>query len=163
MRTRKLVASAAVLALPMVLLGCPDQAETPPPPTTQPTTQPGTPATTPAAPGAPGAAVTSARALPAGITQEMVQQGQQIYAGQGICFTCHGQAGAGSVLGPALNDGQWLWLEDPNNFEQLVGIIRTGVAQPREYPAPMPPMGGASLNDDQVRSVAAYVWALSPS
>jgi mono/diheme cytochrome c family protein len=155
MRTRKLVASAAVLALPMVLLGCPDQAETPPPP--PPTTQPGAPAATPAAPAAPAA---GARALPAGVTQEMVTQGQQIYAGQGICFTCHGQAGVGTVLGPALNDGQWLWLEDANNFEQLVGIIRTGVSQPREYPAPMPPMGGASLNDDQVRAVSAYVWTL---
>jgi mono/diheme cytochrome c family protein len=44
---------------------------------------------------------------------------------------------------------------------QMVAVIRTGVAQPREYPAPMPPMGGANLSEDQLQAVSAYVLSLN--
>jgi mono/diheme cytochrome c family protein len=94
----------------------------------------------------------------------MVEQGRQLFHGQGICFTCHGQNGQGTPLGPNLVDGQWLWVTaEGDRFEQMVTIIRTGVTQPKEYPAPMPPMGGASLNEDQLRAVSAYVYSLDPA
>jgi hypothetical protein len=35
------------------------------------------------------------------------------------------------------------------------------VSQPREFRSPMPPRGGADLNDADVAAVAAYVWAIS--
>jgi cytochrome c5 len=34
------------------------------------------------------------------------------------------------------------------------------VPQPKKAPAPMPPMGGASLSDDQVKAAATYVHSL---
>jgi mono/diheme cytochrome c family protein len=109
------------------------------------------PATTPGAP---------AGHLPEGITQEMVAQGQQLFTGQGNCFTCHGMDGRGTTLAPDLTDGQWI-NATTGEFEEVVEVVRTGVAQPRQYPAPMPPMGGASLSDEQVRAVSAYVYSLS--
>ena len=154
MRKRSL--SVGLMMTVAVLGACGDGGEdaAPPPPAA---VQPSAPA--PAAPAAPGGDLP----VPAGATAELVSQGQQVYAGQGICFTCHGQQGQGTPLGPNLNDGEWLWVESPESdlLTQLETIIRTGVAQPREYPAPMPPMGGASLSDDQVRAVAAYVAALN--
>lgn len=116
----------------------------------------------PAAPAAPPAEAPSG-ALPAGVTAAMVEQGQQVFNGPGVCFTCHGQQGQGTPLGPALNDNQWLWIENPQQDlqQKLVTVIRDGVARPKEYPAPMPPMGGASLNDEQLQSVAAYVASLN--
>ena len=120
--------------------------------------------TPPAAAPAGGAATPSSVALPAGVTQDMVAQGQQIFHGNGICFTCHGQNGTGSPLAPNQNDDEWLWITatDPaQKYEQIVGVINSGVPQPKEYPAPMPPKGGAQLSEDQVRQVAAYVFAIS--
>jgi mono/diheme cytochrome c family protein len=34
------------------------------------------------------------------------------------------------------------------------------VPTPKKAPAPMPPMGGASLSPDQVKAAAAYVHSL---
>ena len=39
--------------------------------------------------------------------------------------------------------------------------VTTGVPKPKSHPAPMPPMGGASLSPDQIKAVAAYVYSLS--
>jgi len=102
--------------------------------------------------------------VPAGATPEMVAQGQQIFTGQGLCFSCHGMDAKGTQLAPNLTDDQWLWLDPAKGdmLEQAVNLIKTGVPQPKEAPAPMPPMGGASLTDEQVRAVASYVLSLNP-
>ncbi|MBV9110525.1 MAG: hypothetical protein JO306_14035 [Gemmatimonadetes bacterium] len=42
-----------------------------------------------------------------------------------------------------------------------MSTITTGVPHPKEHPAPMPPKGGGSFDDAQVRALAAYVFALS--
>jgi mono/diheme cytochrome c family protein len=150
------------LLLPLLLTACPGDRPDPDP-ATQPGVQP--PATQPAAGAPQQAPQMTAGPLPAGVTQEMVEQGRQIYHGQGICFTCHGQNGVGTQLGPNLTDGEWLWVtaDGGDRFTQMETVIRTGVQQPREYPAPMPPMGGVSLSDEQVRSVTAYVFSLDPA
>lgn len=96
--------------------------------------------------------------LPEGVTQEMVAQGDQIF-NQQICMSCHGVNGAGSVLGPALNDQEWL--NTDGSYEGIMNIVRTGVAEPVEFQAPMPAMGGIQLSDEQIQQVAAYVYALS--
>ena len=135
-----------------ILTGCPSPDEQPPPqtPTTQ---QPTTEAPTAAAPAE----------LPAGVTEEMFAQGRELFNGQGICFTCHGNDGVGGPLAPDLTDSDWLWIDPAEGdvLTQIETIIRTGVAQPKEYPAPMPPMGGASLTDDQISALAGYVLAIS--
>ena len=92
----------------------------------------------------------------------MVEQGRQVFHGAGLCFSCHGQNGVGSALGPNLTDDTWIWIQNPqqNLQGQLVEQIRGGTPQPREFPSPMPPMGGASLTDEQLQAVAAYVASL---
>lgn len=97
--------------------------------------------------------------LPEGVTQEMVTAGEAVFGGPGMCFACHGANGAGGPLAPALNDSEWLHIE--GGYEELVAIITDGVASPVQFAAPMPPRGGAPLTDDQVREVAAYVFAIS--
>jgi mono/diheme cytochrome c family protein len=112
---------------------------------------------TPAAP-APAPAGASV-ALPEGVTPEMVTAGQQVFNGT-ICFTCHGQNGVGGPLAPPLNDQTWLNIPD-GSYENIVKVVHEGVPTPKQYPAPMPPMGGAQLDEQQIRSVAAYVYSLS--
>jgi mono/diheme cytochrome c family protein len=107
--------------------------------------------------GAAGAGPVVVANLPAGVTQEMVDEGQQLYGT--VCVACHGAAGAGGAVGPALNDQNWIHIT--GQFEEIVQITTTGVAQPRQYPAAMPPRGGGQFTDEQVRAIAAYVYAIS--
>jgi cbb3-type cytochrome c oxidase subunit III len=105
--------------------------------------------TTPAAPTA---------ALPAGVTQDQVTQGDQVFHGKGNCYTCHGADAKGTALAPNLTDAEWLNIG--GTYDEIVTTVHTGVAKPKKAPAPMPAMGGATLSDDEVKQVAAYVWSL---
>jgi len=109
---------------------------------------------------APPSGVTAA--IEAGIfTDAMVQEGQRIYVGAGICAACHGQDATGAI-GPDLTDAEWL-IGD-GEYEQLVTRILEGVSAAdatNPLGAIMPPKGGAAITEAQVRSVAAYVWTLS--
>jgi cbb3-type cytochrome c oxidase subunit III len=97
--------------------------------------------------------------LPEGVTQDMVNQGQQLYRGQGNCFTCHGMNAEGTQLAPGLRDQDWIQID--GSLQSIETVIRTGVATPQQYPAPMPAMGGAQLSDAQIQAIAAYVYAIS--
>lgn len=100
--------------------------------------------------------------VPEGATTEMVVLGDRIYHGQvggATCTGCHGSAGTGTPLGPNLTGNRWFWSDGSN--AGIAATIRVGVMHPKNYRAPMPPMGGAQLTTDQVSAVAAYVWALS--
>jgi mono/diheme cytochrome c family protein len=141
MRTK---ACAALLLALTFATGCPPADE--PPPVDTPPAQP--------EPGAPPTAE-----LPPGATQDMVAEGQALFAGAGICYTCHGADAMGTPLGPNLTDQQWL--NTDGSYEQIVEVIRTGVPQPQQYPGTMPPMGGARLTDEQVRALGAYVYSIS--
>jgi mono/diheme cytochrome c family protein len=110
---------------------------------------------------APLETVTRLLTAPEGATDLMVQEGMQIYAGAGICAACHGPDATGAI-GPDLTDGEWL-IGD-GEYEQLVTQILEGVSAAEAtnpLGAIMPPKGGAGITEAQVRSVAAYVWALS--
>lgn len=96
--------------------------------------------------------------LPEGVTQQMVSEGRTVFETT-TCFTCHGMDGSGTALAPSLRDQDWL--NSDGSFEGIMSVVRAGVAQPRQYPAPMPPMGGAQLTEEQVRQVSAYVYAIS--
>lgn len=104
------------------------------------------------------AAAASAPGCP-DVTQELVDAGQTVFAGAGTCFACHGADATGSQLAPNLTDAEWLNVD--GSYAAIAELIRTGVSEPKQYPAPMPPMGGASLTSDQVCAVAAYVYSLS--
>ncbi len=102
-----------------------------------------------------------AQSLPEGVTKAMVQEGQQVYAGAGICAACHGPDATGAI-GPNLTDGDWLI--GNGDYEQLVAQILEGVSAAEAtnpLGAIMPPKGGTGITDAQVRAVAAYVWTLS--
>lgn len=99
-----------------------------------------------------------AASLPQGVTQEMVDQGQQLFNG-GVCTACHGSGGVGGALAPALNDAEWLNIS--GDYPEIVTTITTGVPSPKQFPGAMPPKGGGSFTDEQVRQLAAYVYALS--
>jgi mono/diheme cytochrome c family protein len=57
-----------------------------------------------------------------------------------------------------LTDGEWL--HNDGTLAGITGTITSGVPKPTKAPAPMPPMGGASLSPDQVKAVATYVHSL---
>jgi mono/diheme cytochrome c family protein len=97
--------------------------------------------------------------LPEGVTAAMVAEGQTIFMGQGICFTCHMQGGVGGPLAPNLTDDTWINID--GSYDAIVQTVMTGVAEPKEHPSPMLPRAGTGITDEQVRAVAAYVWTLS--
>jgi mono/diheme cytochrome c family protein len=111
------------------------------------------PAPAPTTPAAPGN-------LPEGVTAEMAAAGATLYAG-GVCAACHGPTAEGvQGLGPNLTDATWLNID--GSFESIVQVITNGVPTPKEAAGPMPPKGGnASLTDEQVRQLAAHVYAVS--
>lgn len=99
--------------------------------------------------------------LPEGVTQAMVDQGRELFNGSGTCFACHGQGGPGTTLGPNLTDDEWIHIQGDVTVDALVQQINTGVAEPEQFPGVMLPRAGANLTDEQVRSIAAYVYTLS--
>ncbi|HEX6039987.1 cytochrome c [Longimicrobium sp.] len=118
---------------------------------------PDPPAVTPGSAVSGSAARIVATNLPGGVTQAMVDQGQDLYGT--VCAACHGQGGAGSAAAPKLADNQWLNIS--GQYPEIVTLINNGVPAPKQYPGMMPPKGGGSFDDAQVRAIAAYVFALS--
>jgi mono/diheme cytochrome c family protein len=98
--------------------------------------------------------------LPEGISQEDFEEGRRLFTGQGGCHACHGPQATGTQLGPDLTDDQWLNVAEPS-MDEVMRVIREGVAQPVQYPAPMPPMGGARLTEAQIHALSAYVIGLN--
>jgi len=98
-----------------------------------------------------------AKNLPQGVTQAMVDEGQNLFGT--VCAACHGPAGAGTPVCPTLNDANWINIT--GTYPEIVTTITNGVPQPRQHPGAMPPKGGGSFDDAQVKALAAYVFALS--
>jgi mono/diheme cytochrome c family protein len=122
----------------------------------------------PAAPPA-GAADTGAAAggvaAPAGGggggDAKLIAMGDEVFhgkVGSATCYVCHGQDAKGSGVGPNLTDSEWL--HNDGTLAGIMNTIQTGVPKPKVAPAPMPPMGGATLSADQLKAVATYVHSL---
>jgi len=109
---------------------------------------------------APAPGNTGGGQAPEGATPEMVAQGQQIFAGKGNCFTCHGPQATGTPLAPNLTDSEWINITN-GEWAEIQTVVRNGVPTPKQHPSPMPPMGGAQLSDQEVQAVAAYVYSVS--
>jgi glucose/arabinose dehydrogenase/mono/diheme cytochrome c family protein len=108
------------------------------------------------------AAAAAALPVPHGSTRQMVELGDDVFhgrAGSATCTGCHGSDLSGTPLGPPLLGHHWLWGD--GSYASIEKTIKEGVPQPKEYRAPMPPMGGAQLTDEQLSAVAAYVWGVS--
>jgi mono/diheme cytochrome c family protein len=96
-----------------------------------------------------------------GTEAAQVALGDSIFKGQlaaGICYTCHGVDAKGTALAPDLTDT--VWLNGDGSLAFIANTVRTGVAQPKQFAAPMPPFE-QTLSADQVNAVAAYVHTLS--
>lgn len=115
----------------------------------------------PPAAAAPQAAAIPAGQLPPGVTQAMLDEGNTLFHGAGLCATCHGADGKGVPgLGANLTDS--VWLHSDGSYNAIVKQITEGVpANVSTSGAAMPPKGGSSLTADQVKAVAGYVWSLS--
>ena len=160
MRIRRRWSRSLLIPLLALAAGCAEEA--PEPAADMPQEEPAevTPAPPASQPAEPAPATTGP--LPEGVTAALVQQGQQVFTGPGICMTCHGSDATGTPLAPDLTDSEWLWVDPAagDALTQIATLIRTGVSQPKEHPAPMPAMGGAQLSDEQIEAVAAYVYSL---
>lgn len=97
--------------------------------------------------------------LPIGVSEAMVQQGREVFAGEGGCANCHGTDATGA-LGPDLTDHEWLHAK--GSYLAIVRQILVGVpAQKSRNGIAMQARGGSNINDSDVHAVAAYVWVLS--
>ena len=97
----------------------------------------------------------------AGPTALAVQDpGKAVFETKG-CTACHRTDAKGTPLAPDLTDDVWIQFEGRPTGEALANLIRSGVARPKQHPAPMPARGGANLTEEQITQVAAYVLSLS--
>ena len=103
------------------------------------------------------AVAASAAGCPA-TSQTVVDTGRRIFTGAGNCYSCHGADAHGTGLAPNLTDATWLNID--GSYAAIASLVRSGVPRPKQFPAPMPPMGGAQLDAGQVCAVAAYVYSL---
>jgi len=96
---------------------------------------------------------------PAGVTPAAIAQGDSIFHSKGNCYACHG-ANAQGAVGPNLTDAEWL--HSDGSYDAIVKQVTTGVPQAESKSGiMMPPKGGSSITDDEVKAVAAYVYSLS--
>ena len=93
--------------------------------------------------------------LPQGVTLEMAEEGRKLFP---ICATCHGFDARGTQLGPSLADSQWTHGDE---FEQIRQVIVQGVAEPEDFPVPMPVHGGGAFTDEQIQALTAYVYLVA--
>lgn len=106
----------------------------------------------------PAAAQDAAAPLPTGVSTEMIAAGDSIFGGPGVCYVCHGSDAKGMPgLGANLTDSEWI--HSDGSWEGIITTITDG-ARSKDGVA-MPPKGGATLSEEEVKEVAAYVWSLS--
>jgi mono/diheme cytochrome c family protein len=96
---------------------------------------------------------------PAALTPALIAQGDSIFHSKGNCYACHG-ANAQGAVGPNLTDAEWI--HSDGSYDAIVNQVTTGVPQNESKSGiMMPPKGGSSITDDEVKAVAAYVYSLS--
>ncbi len=101
----------------------------------------------------------AAAQAPAAVTPAEIAQGDSIFHGPGNCYACHG-ANAQGAVGPNLTDAEWI--HSDGSYDAIVKQVTTGVPQSESKSGiPMPPKGGSTITDDQVKAVAASVYSLS--
>jgi mono/diheme cytochrome c family protein len=107
----------------------------------------------------PLAAQEGAPPYPSVVLDSMITRGRQIYAGASGCARCHGEGGRGTAEGPDLTDDEWL--RGSGHYEEIVGLVRHGVARrDAKTGKPMPIGGWEPLGEEAARAVAVYVWSM---
>jgi len=95
------------------------------------------------------------------VSREVLEEGASLFKGLGLCHACHGPEAKGIPnLGADLTDDDWQ--HSDGSLEGILETIKQGVTGDNSSTGTlMPPKGGSSLSEDQLRAVAAYVWSLS--
>jgi mono/diheme cytochrome c family protein len=83
-----------------------------------------------------------------------IDAGRKIFHGQGTCISCHGSNLEGTPIAPTLMAHEWKDAKG-GSYEAIVGVVTNGVPGTAMVSHP----GG--ISDDDVKKVAAYVWAVS--
>jgi cbb3-type cytochrome c oxidase subunit III len=105
-----------------------------------------------------GNAAAQDKAAPAGVTPAAIAKGDTIFHKAGLCYACHGSNAEGTV-GPNLTDAEWL--HGDGSFDMIVATVTSGIpAEKAKKGIPMPPKGGSTISDEDVKAVAAYVYSL---
>lgn len=91
------------------------------------------------------------------VSQELVDTGRRLFTGRGNCYACHGSDAHGTAVAPNLTDSSWLDVD--GSYASIASLVRSGVPHPKQFPTPMPPGGGAQLDQSQLCAVAAYVYS----
>jgi cytochrome c oxidase cbb3-type subunit 3 len=96
---------------------------------------------------------------PGASTSAMIARGDSVFHGSGNCYACHGSKGEG-LVGPSLVDAEWI--HSKGTAEEIATQIMKGVPKEEAKSGiPMPPKGGSSISDEDVKAVAAYVHSIS--
>ena len=104
------------------------------------------------------AAPESKEAAAPSISPELIAQGDKVYHGPGNCYACHGNNAEG-LVGPNLTDAEWI--HSKGTLDDIVAQVTHGVPKAESKSGiEMPPRGGGTISDDDVRAVAAYVYSL---
>ncbi len=92
------------------------------------------------------------------VTPAAVAKGDSIFHKSGLCYACHGSNAQGSV-GPNLTDAEWI--HGDGSYESIVATVTAGVPKEKAKSGiMMPPKGGSTISDEDVKAVAAYVYSL---
>jgi cytochrome c5 len=110
----------------------------------------------------PSTAPAAKPAMPPGVTATMIASGDSIFNNRS-CKNCHLVGGIGGPRAPNLTDTQWIHID--GSYDSIVKLVTSGFTKAEQvdktYQFSMNPRGGVNLTDDQIRSVAAYVYSLS--
>ena len=104
---------------------------------------------------------TALPALPAGMTTDMLVEGDRIFHGKGGCFACHGAEAQGL---PAAGDGITTALfYARHEWRSIDSLITAGIPDAlTRSPIAMPARGArGDLTAEEIQRVAAYVWAIN--
>ena len=94
----------------------------------------------------------------AGAASGLIARGDELFHGPGNCYACHGSKGEG-LVGPNLTDAEWI--HSKGTLAEIEAQINHGVLKEESKSGiPMPPKGGGTISDEDVKAVAAYVYSL---
>lgn len=102
--------------------------------------------------------------VPDSVTTARVLAGSELFNG-GSCAACHAVGGRGvGARGPDLSDIEWLHSE--GDFDGIFQVVFWGVPKERmkavtPRPFEMHPRGGMTIDREQMKALAAYVWTVA--
>jgi mono/diheme cytochrome c family protein len=89
----------------------------------------------------------------------LIARGDAVFHGPGNCYACHGSKGEG-LVGPNLTDSEWI--HSKGTLEAIEAQIIHGVPKEESKSGiPMPPKGGSTMSDEDIKACAVYVHSLS--